>query len=87
MFRRTWAIILVVAMLTALLPATLALAAGPRTTRCNLRLRAKATSSSDTLATVPAWPDRDLFDIGSGPTDAATGASATEHDAGSGATP
>lgn len=66
MLRRTWAILLVVALLTALLPTGLALAASTRTTRCNLRLRAKASTSSDTLATIPGGTEIEVLGTSGG---------------------
>lgn len=52
MTKRMWAAVLALTMLIAAFPASMAFAEN-RTTRCNLRLRASATSDSDTLVVIP----------------------------------
>ena len=51
MIRRVWACLLVIAMVLVMATAA-AGAAGTKVTRCNVRLRKQASTSSDTLATI-----------------------------------
>lgn len=53
MSKRLWAALVAVALLLAALPVGTSFALTTRVTRCKLRLRAKATTDSDTLAQIP----------------------------------
>lgn len=66
MTKRMWATLLVLAMLMALVPSGMGMAASSRTTRCNLMLRTKADASSKALATIPGGTEIEVLGTSGG---------------------